>query len=251
MGAMGDIDMYRYEVRADVVIDITTGLEWQREHDGPMTWRQALNYTDQKGGGWRLPTIEELITLINFSMSNPASSLPGMPSRSFWSSSPAAGGVASAWFVEFYLGNVGYDDETNTFYVRCVRGVRLRADLARIRRETVEEAVKAVVERCSADGTMRPARAAVIQAIRSLLTVQSEPQPATCTCDAPERHYYNGKCNAPWQQTTASGNARGDGFLHDLWREDEKRTQRLREYEAFMRWVAEYFTPGLWKGCTP
>ena len=59
------------------VLDKETGLVWQRDTDNtPKTWFEAWVYCYQltlgARKGWRLPTIEELSTLVDPSQSNPA-----------------------------------------------------------------------------------------------------------------------------------------------------------------------------------
>ena len=112
----------RYRITGDVVHDTTTGLEWQREHSGPMTWRMAMDYAAKLGDGWRLPTVIELVSLVDYDRCDPASAFPAMPSvAAFWSSSSDAGSASNAWYVNFYHGNVSNDGKTSTSYVRCVR----------------------------------------------------------------------------------------------------------------------------------
>ena len=90
------------------------------------TWDDAVHYCYDKtvGGrkGWRLPTVEELASLIDTTQNNPA--LPsGHPfsnvkSSFYWSSTTYAAITGYAWFVYLYLGAVTYDDKTRT--VLCV-----------------------------------------------------------------------------------------------------------------------------------
>jgi hypothetical protein len=48
------------------VADTRTGLTWQRELDSKSyTWSGAVAYCSELGGGWRLPTKKELLTLID------------------------------------------------------------------------------------------------------------------------------------------------------------------------------------------
>lgn len=114
----------RFKIRKYTVLDTRTGLEWERKHSGPMTWQKAMDYSALNTVGWRLPTIEELITLINFAKVNPASDFLGMPSEWFWSSSSSfyASNVSDAWYVSFSYGNVNTTYKSRAGYVRCVRG---------------------------------------------------------------------------------------------------------------------------------
>jgi len=63
----------------EAVLDKQTGLTWARNltiADGPKPWQEAVKFCqDLEIGnrkGWRLPTKEELITILDTSQSNPA-----------------------------------------------------------------------------------------------------------------------------------------------------------------------------------
>jgi len=112
--------MVRFEDKGGFVIDHKTCLEWS-DVAGQMSLCEADEYADSLGDGWRLPTIEELETLIDRSKANPASPFPGMTSECFWSSSSYAGDSYYAWYVDFYNGSVNSYDKTGSNYVRCVR----------------------------------------------------------------------------------------------------------------------------------
>jgi hypothetical protein len=114
-----------------LVCDKQTDLIWQKDYATNKTWQQAMDYADElntaKHGGysdWRLPTIEELVTLINYQRYNPASDFPGMPNGWFWSSSSYAGSTSYAWNVYGSNGSVSYCDKTYGDAARCVRGER-------------------------------------------------------------------------------------------------------------------------------
>ena len=116
----------------EAVLDRETGLVWEKSPDTTeRTWTSACShcYQRQVGGrkGWRLPTIEELASLVDTSQSNPA--LPeGHPFTNvqwdyYWSSSTYAGDTSHAWSVNFGSGFV-YNcyGKSNDNYVWCVRG---------------------------------------------------------------------------------------------------------------------------------
>lgn len=116
----------RFRVLRHSVLDTQTGLEWQRDTPDPMSWGEAMEYAKSlRLGGhadWRLPSIEELTTLIDFSRAEPASKFPGMPSECLWSSSSYSRSSSSyAWLVYFDNGYVFDADKSNSVYVRCVR----------------------------------------------------------------------------------------------------------------------------------
>jgi hypothetical protein len=119
----------RYIVPDDgTVVDTATGLAWQRTVDGTARgWEEAQAYCaglPQAGGGWRMPNMKELQTLIDETTVDPAidrTVFPATASESFWSSSLLVGGPPEAWFVNFYSGVSYTNVKTNPYRVRCVR----------------------------------------------------------------------------------------------------------------------------------
>ncbi len=73
---------------------------------------------------WRLPTILELLTLVDYTKHNPASSDPGIDSDGYWSSTTYASDTSYAWYVHFYRGSTYDYHKTNTNSVRCVRDTK-------------------------------------------------------------------------------------------------------------------------------
>lgn len=119
----------RYELSANgqEVIDHQTGLIWrQAAEEGEFTFEGALEramaVASQTDTAWRLPTVAELITLIDHSRISPASGFPDERNNCFWSSTPYAGDSDNAWFVYFNYGSVYYNYRNFTFAVRLVRG---------------------------------------------------------------------------------------------------------------------------------
>jgi hypothetical protein len=121
---------YDLTVAAGVVADTITSLKWQQNVDAnAFTWGDAHTYCSGlslAGGGWRLPSRIELLSIVDFTAPNPAidtRAFPGTPQAKFWSASPVADETASAWAVDFGFGNgLAYAAPTTASNrVRCVR----------------------------------------------------------------------------------------------------------------------------------
>ena len=100
------------------------GLEWQADDNGiQRTWDEALEYANGLGNGWRLPTIGELFSIIDYKKYNPACKIENCRSSYYWSSSPYAGDANYAWGIHFHNGPVYYGDKDYHYYARCVRNL--------------------------------------------------------------------------------------------------------------------------------
>jgi len=138
----------RYEILTikggEVVIDHKTGLMWQQDNVEIINWSQANKYAKNlKLGGfsdWRLPTIDELKTLI---VGVPEGKEFGEEKKGFgengsywqkgvwkyggnafgcfWSSSERSGYEGYAKHVDFFTGSVGNVLKSYPLDVRCVR----------------------------------------------------------------------------------------------------------------------------------
>ena len=108
---------------------IIGNLEWQLEHSPDrMRWEEATNYAKSLGDGWRLPTIKELASLVDYSVLNPAISEPFVhctETAVYWSSTTYADYTSYAWYVYFHNGYVDNSYKANSYYVRCVRSVEV------------------------------------------------------------------------------------------------------------------------------
>ena len=103
--------------------DTGTGLSWAVEAESiQYTYDEAMNA--DWGDGWRLPTIKELCSIIDYNRYQPAikDGLNCSEDCWFWSASPYVGYPTSAWSVNFYVGYVYDDLRFNTNYVRLVKG---------------------------------------------------------------------------------------------------------------------------------
>ncbi|MCP4750316.1 MAG: DUF1566 domain-containing protein [Proteobacteria bacterium] len=116
-------------VKSKTVIDDATDLEWQVNEAGKKTWNLAVRYCRNLNTGgktdWRLPTIEELLTLIEYLKSHPAigkNVFENVRSAYYWSSSTRTHSADRAWLVFFNSSDVKYLYKSSNAYVRCVRG---------------------------------------------------------------------------------------------------------------------------------
>ncbi|MBK6998574.1 MAG: DUF1566 domain-containing protein [Rhodoferax sp.] len=74
---------------------------------------------------WRLPTEDELSSLVDYSTHGPAinsSLFQATPDSYFWSGSPYANNSGNAWYVYFGNGYATYNGRTDNFAARLVRG---------------------------------------------------------------------------------------------------------------------------------
>jgi serine/threonine protein kinase len=113
------------------VTDKATGLIWQRSgSEYPLTWPQAHEYIEKLKQNhfagyyhWRLPTIEELMSLLtptphgeDFCME------PMFDSRQKWLWSCDKRSYMAAWYVSADMGFVSWQDFSAYYYVRGVCG---------------------------------------------------------------------------------------------------------------------------------
>lgn len=131
-----------------------TGLTWQKCTVGQtwtgdtcsgevtrMSWNDAMKLSKIFAGynDWRLPTKDELMTLVfcsdgkhntDYSCENITdvtrptiitTYFPNTQSDLYWSSSPYAGSSSGAWYVSFRFGFSGYSLNNYNYFVRLVR----------------------------------------------------------------------------------------------------------------------------------
>jgi len=115
-----------------LITDTLTNLVWQQQASTTdMTWDDAKTYCAATGSGFRLPTLKELESLVDLTVTlEPTinqTSFPNTPGEAFWTSSPYAPPLApntnpEAWIVFFSSGvPQRYDETYNYVMARCVR----------------------------------------------------------------------------------------------------------------------------------
>ena len=112
-----------------IVLDNTTRLMWTVEETEGMSHKKALaaatNLTTGGFADWRLPTVEELLTLADRTRHAPAidtAYFPRCESDWYWTSTPAASPPREcAWYVAFSNGSTNWYPNSGEGFVRAVR----------------------------------------------------------------------------------------------------------------------------------
>ena len=118
-----------------VVTDSLTRLQWQDDYSDnsdqipSLAWIDSIDYCENLtlagSNGWRLPSINELSSIVDYSKhESTINAIFEFASSRYWSSTTSAGNdnASYAWGVNFSVGTQsgGYR-KSNSTYVRCVR----------------------------------------------------------------------------------------------------------------------------------
>jgi Protein of unknown function (DUF1566) len=113
------------------VLDRETGLVWERGPNGSGTWNAGTQLCAGRPTGgrfsWRLPTLDELSSLLDPTQSSPALP-PGHPFQSlggfgtFWTANSHVELPDFAWHVNFAAAGVGITSKGTGRFFWCVRG---------------------------------------------------------------------------------------------------------------------------------
>jgi hypothetical protein len=130
-------------IETETVTDSATKLTWQKCPPGQSgtkceaggstkysSWQDALEYCDRltfaNYDDWRLPSIQELATIVDYTKYAPAINTETFPStavESVWSSSESVFDNTYAWYVGFETGDISWQIKTTgSTSARCVRG---------------------------------------------------------------------------------------------------------------------------------
>jgi len=132
----------------NIVIDTSTGLIWddssninynyKTDSSNRNYWLGAIDHCENSNlaniTSWRMPNINELKSIINYTNKNPSTYIEF--SRAlfntndtihYWSSTTRLDVPNQAWYVNFYNGLVSYDNKDGNnlpaVYVRCVSNI--------------------------------------------------------------------------------------------------------------------------------
>ena len=111
------------------VLDRETSLVWERAPSNNKKWEDAQSYCNNRSVGnrmgWRLPTVQELASLVDPSVSTLLKLPMGHPfsnvqSTFYWSAITSA--PSMAWYVDFSNGRVDVGPKSFYGWVWCARG---------------------------------------------------------------------------------------------------------------------------------
>ncbi|MBN2359818.1 MAG: DUF1566 domain-containing protein [Deltaproteobacteria bacterium] len=119
----------RFSVAAETATDSATGLTWQRGTLPAQSWLDALASCEalelDGAGDWRMPTLKELLTIVDERALNPSidvAAFPLTPAEWLWASSPGLCSTDYGWTVSFTDGYCTPAAATQLYLTRCVRG---------------------------------------------------------------------------------------------------------------------------------
>ena len=129
-GAAAPAGHFSFTSGAEVVLDTKTGRTWQRfAGTTTATWNDANAYCSSVvgatlgGTGWRLPTVKELLSLVDYSVATgpmiDTVAFPSAPADRFWSANVDIALLPG--YVDFGTGRTGPDPRTASHLIRCVR----------------------------------------------------------------------------------------------------------------------------------
>jgi hypothetical protein len=139
---------YRFELHEGMVDDLGSGLTWSQQDvtDASVSYTQAHDACRRlRLGGyhdWRLPTCQELLTLLEDRPERPAVDAKAFPSidGSWYWTSTATALADTVWVVslQFGISNDGIDNSLNR--VRAVRGIALAEGVRSEENATIPQA---------------------------------------------------------------------------------------------------------------
>jgi hypothetical protein len=108
-------------------LDSATGLVWQ-QGVGPqlVAWSDGVNYCNGLAGSFRLPSIKEIQTIVDYTVASPGPTIdvafPATTPASYyyWTSSLLSGVPTSAWLLASDTGSLTWNGQNATYLARCV-----------------------------------------------------------------------------------------------------------------------------------
>ncbi|MEA3315965.1 MAG: DUF1566 domain-containing protein [Campylobacterota bacterium] len=113
---------------SDIINDTDTGLMWQDSSSiVEKNWSDTKRYCKNLSLGgyddWRLPNIDELVSITDKNRDKPAIKdiFKNTKNAWYWSSSQYKNKPSQAWVVSSYNGRVYWLNKSDVYSVRCVR----------------------------------------------------------------------------------------------------------------------------------
>jgi hypothetical protein len=130
--AIANVPSVRFQTQGEAVVDRITGLTWQKDVlGGPFTAAEAKTYCSSvrvNGAGlYRVPTVQELHTLVAVAFSAPAETTSFFQSSkrssgfTLWSTTGRLQGYTGTLCVDFSSGDTALETGSYSYYVRCVK----------------------------------------------------------------------------------------------------------------------------------
>ena len=127
-GKVVERDRHFAKLENDVVVDTRNGLQWYAGPDRNTNWHEAEKWVVNltvAGGGWRMPTRDELPTLFEKERGS-RNMTPLLKTTGRWVWSGEKKGSSAAWIYDFNDGGVGWDFLDGGYSIPRVFAVRSR-----------------------------------------------------------------------------------------------------------------------------
>ena len=115
-----------------IVLDQRNHIYWQdtpASKQSSKDWEEANSYCQQLQlhgfRGWRLPTFQELLSIVDFGKVKPAilDAFDYTAEETYWTATPFAANPSRAWTIDFRSGLSYYSYKTTNHTVRCVKDI--------------------------------------------------------------------------------------------------------------------------------
>jgi len=118
--------------KSSVVTDKIHAIYWQDNLSSQKSsedWDDAIEYCDKlvlnSIGKWRLPTFNELLSIVDYTRVNPAINpiFEYVNEGTYWTSRDFSATTSRAWNIDFRTGKTYYSYKTTNHSVRCVKDI--------------------------------------------------------------------------------------------------------------------------------
>jgi len=111
----------RFLEKEGYILDTKTYIHWSKDNAGMMSWEEAITSAPK---GWRLPTIAELLSIVNHVKGQPVTELPNMLSDYYsyghWSATTYENRTDYATIFDFDFRQQDIRKKSCTCFVRYI-----------------------------------------------------------------------------------------------------------------------------------